>query len=212
MEMCACSPSIKNRERVLLKRAVSRHTPERMVDWVHLFQQKVLVGPPYPSIFSVSFLLPSRSPKGSTGRCNARLAYSPSRRSKFNETITDDRIGRCSSPPRGIRFPTASSWTQTDGPDRFRPAKSATRRFHATMLVLSPLSQRYRLYSRFELNLSAVCPSIIRDLVSHSNAFEPAAVLARRTVTISDRWKNDCCTRNSVNSDDYSRLLMRVRL
>lgn len=55
MEMRSWPQPVKDRESVLLRRAVSRHTPRRMAGSVHLFRQKDLVGPPYPSPHSLRF-------------------------------------------------------------------------------------------------------------------------------------------------------------
>lgn len=63
MEMRSWPQPVKDRESVLLRRAVSRHTPRRMATDrpVHLFRQKDLVGPPYPSPHPLRF--PSSSIK-----------------------------------------------------------------------------------------------------------------------------------------------------
>lgn len=72
MEMRSWPQPVKDRESVLLRRAVSRHTPRRMATDrpVHLFRQKDLVGPPYPSPHSLRF------PRSSLDQTRSKLARS----------------------------------------------------------------------------------------------------------------------------------------
>lgn len=64
MEMRSCPPPVKNRESVLLRRAVSRHTPRRMADRCTCFGKRIwsdhLTLPSDP-LFFPPILLPFRS-------------------------------------------------------------------------------------------------------------------------------------------------------
>ena len=102
----------KGSERVLLRCSVSRHTPRRMAGWCTCFSERIWLDH-LTLRFSLSLSLSLSllfARERFLPRCFVRCSSDLSR-SKFNETITVDRISRGQRAlTREIRFSCAPSW------------------------------------------------------------------------------------------------------